>query len=194
MNKNEDDTAKSRSRKESFTSLSIFLVVLVMAIVGILLFNYFNTSSTKNSDLAASASPPNQNASLYFSPGQHSIAPNTSFTVQVRENSGLTRVNAVEADLTYPMDKLTFISTDATTSPFTIEAQNGGGEGKVTIGRGIIGSLTGDQLVASITFKTNDRAGNAQLKFSDSAALVSVQGNTNIIDAKPLKVADYTIK
>jgi len=48
------------------------------------------------------------------------------------------------------------------------------------LARGVIGTLTGDQLVAKVTFKVNI-AGTANLSFVNGTSLISSSTNQNII-------------
>lgn len=126
-----------------------------------------------NSNLKA-ASP-----RLYFSPASKDLSVGDEFSVEVRADSGKTDINAVQANFSYPADKLELVNVDANASPFTTEAQNIAGDGKVTLARGIIGKLSGDQLVATINFKAK-AGGTASLAFSKSS-LESADKNQNII-------------
>lgn len=128
--------------------------------------------------LAAPAAP-----TVYLSPDTRTLAPNTTFTVDVREDSGGSSVNAVQANLSYPATLVDFVSINTSNSAFTTEAESSGGSGVVKIGRGIIGSLTGDQLVATVTFKTKTTGGAANITFSSGTALVSSSTNQNLLSS-----------
>jgi hypothetical protein len=121
----------------------------------------------------AKAAPPPP--TVYLTPATQTVGPSSTITVQVRENSGTTAVNAVQANFSYPASLLTFVSIDTTTSAFTTAAQATGGSGQVSIARGIVGSVVGDQLVATVTFTANTTSGSASLAFTSGTALVSAQ-------------------
>ena len=125
---------------------------------------------------AAPAAP-----TIYLSPASQTMAVNTTFTVDVRENSGTTAVNAVQANITYSPALVDFVSIDTTNSAFTTAAQATGGSGQVTIARGVIGSITGDQLVGTITFKTKTTDGTAAMAFATGTALVNASTNLDIL-------------
>ena len=120
---------------------------------------------------------------LYLSPDSLSVNQGSNITVQVREESGTQTINAVQANLTYDDTKLDFVSI--TSSPaFTIEAESIGGGGSVMIGRAVEAGqppLTGDQLVATITFSTKNTPGSTPINFATGSAIVSSVGNTNIM-------------
>src|ERR1017187_1426880 len=90
---------------------------------------------------------------LYLSPASSTTTVGSTLAVTVRENSGSTAVNAVEADLSYPSALLQYSSTDFSTSAFEIGAGSTGGSGSITMARGTVNSsLSGDQIVGIVTF------------------------------------------
>jgi hypothetical protein len=127
---------------------------------------------------AAAPNPP----SIYLNPASQSYGINTTFVVDVRENSGTTPVNAVQANFTYNATLVDFVSIDATGSAFDIAAPSSGGNGSVSIARGkTTTSVTGDQLVAKVTFKTKAAGGSVAMAFTTGTALVSYSTNTDIL-------------
>jgi hypothetical protein len=139
-------------------------------------------SATSSATVTVSAPTVPPAPTVYFNPPTQGYGVGSNITIEIRENSGSTGVNAVQANFSYPTDKLTFVSADGSGSAFTTEAQSVGGNGTVTLARGIIGSLTGDQLIAKVTFKVNI-AGTATLSFANGTALISSTTNTNIISS-----------
>lgn len=123
-------------------------------------------------------------ASLYLSPASSSVAQGSSFSVSVRVNTGGDGVNAVQANLSYPVDKLDFLGISTYGTAFEIQAENTGGGGSIRIGRGHVGSVTGDQLVATITFKAKPSSGSATVGFTSGSAVVRTSDNKNIISGK----------
>ena len=117
---------------------------------------------------------------LSLSPATSTVGLGNNITVAVRENSGTDPVNAVEADLSYPTAQLQFVSIDATTSAFGVEAVSSGGSGSVTLARGGQTAVTGDQLVALVTFKAL-APGAAAVTFKSSSALVRSTDQTNVL-------------
>lgn len=139
-------------------------------------------SATASSTVTVSAPTIPPAPTIYFNPPTQGYTVGSNITIDIRENSGSTGVNAVQANFSYPSDKLTFVSADGSASGFTTEAQSVGGNGTVTLARGVIGNLTGDQLIAKITFKVNV-AGTATLSFVNGSALISSTTNQNIISS-----------
>jgi chitodextrinase len=145
--------------------------LLVFAVVFGLIGGYFLWRA-----LAAPVAP-----TIYLTPDTRTLAPNTTFTVDVREDSGGSSVNAVQANISYPATLIDFVSINTSNSAFTTEAESTGGNGQIKIGRGIIGTLTGDRLVATITFKTKTTGGTANVTFTTGSALVSSSTNQNLL-------------
>jgi len=111
---------------------------------------------------------------IYLSPGTQSIQQGNTFTVQVRENSVSQQVNVVQSNLVYDAAKLDFVSIDTSASAFDWTLDNTGGSGLVKIGRGVMaapGYVTGDQLIATVTFRAKFSPGTTSITFTaDSKA------------------------
>jgi hypothetical protein len=150
---------------------SLVLFVLVFAAVGgYILWRTF-----------AAPAPP----TIYLTPASQTFGASASFSVQVRENSGTTPVNAIQANLSYNTSLLTITSANISTagSAFGITAQATAGSGVINIGMGVSGgaSVSGDQLVATLTFTTTTTGGTALVPFTTGTALVSSSTNQNIL-------------
>ncbi|MDF2460794.1 MAG: glycoside hydrolase family 48 [Candidatus Saccharibacteria bacterium] len=122
--------------------------------------------------------------SLYLTPANAVVANTATFTVQVRESSGTDPVNAVQANLTYDATKLDFVSISDTGSAFATAAEGTGGAGVVKIARGNVTAVTGDQLVATVTFRSKISSGTAAVDFSVGSALVRSTDNVDILVTK----------
>jgi hypothetical protein len=143
-----------------------------------------NTSGSSTAAATVNVSAPSvpPAPTIYFNPPSQGYSVGSDITIEIHENSGTTGVNAVQANFGYPADKLTFVSADGSASAFTTQAQSTGGNGAVTLARGVIGSLTGDQLIAKVTFHVN-AAGTANLSFTTGSALISATTNQNILNS-----------
>ncbi len=166
-------TSKKRNKLTSFLfdgrskskPLVLFAVLLVFAGIG---------TWTLFKALAA-------NDSLSLVPASANQSLGASFTVTIHENSGTDPINAVEADLTYDQTKLQFVSIDASASAFDLSATSTGGAGSVKIARAKSStSLTGDQVVASVTF-TAIGTGSTSVSFAASSAIVLTSNATNVL-------------
>jgi hypothetical protein len=120
--------------------------------------------------------------SIYLTPGSGSYAVGSNFTVTVRENSG-SQVNAAEADLSYSTAYLEFVSIDASGSAFGIDASSTGGNGSVSIARGNTSPVSGDQLVAKVTFKAL-LAGPANVTMQNNSVVLSSSTNSNVVTTR----------
>lgn len=130
-------------------------------------------------------------AQLYLSPASGSVTNGNTVVVTIRENSYTDAVNTVQANLTYPTNRLSFQSIDTSASNFTTTVQSNGGSGTVQVGVGLLGnSLTGDQLVATMTF-TAISAGSASIQFDTGSGIARASDSTDICQQK--KGATYTI-
>jgi hypothetical protein len=199
---------KTVSKKKNFRlgmprkPLLVGLVVLFAAVAA---YFVFISNAAVNVTTNAPAAP-----AVYFSPTSQAIAINETFTVEVRENSGTTAVNAVRTNFTYPISLLEYVPTAAevtTSNPNGVsfvgsafetaaEASVNTASGAVTISRGTTGglSLTGDRLIAKLTFRAKTTGGVAGLVFTTGTALVSATSNANILPSTGgLGNANYTI-
>jgi hypothetical protein len=125
-------------------------------------------------------------STLNLSPSFQLVDQGTTFSVQVRENSGLEPVNAVQANLTYDATKLDFVSLDSPPSGtlFTTVAEGSGGAGSIRIARALAGGapvVTGDQLVATVTFRAKYIPGATAVSFAAGSAVVRSTDNIDIL-------------
>jgi hypothetical protein len=108
-------------------------------------------------------------------------------TVQVWEDSGLSTINAVQANLAYPLSKLNLVKIDSTSTAFGVEAQSSGGNGVINIARGSTTPLSGKQLVATLNFtpltSTSKQRSTASVTFTTGTALLSDVTNLDILAA-----------
>lgn len=117
-------------------------------------------------------------APLSLSASASSVVQGGTVTVYVYENSGSEPVNAVQANFTYPASSLQYDSI-SNSSAFGVVAQNSGGSGSVSIARGTISPVSGQQLVASVTFTALASSGSAALAIAAGSEVVS-STNTDV--------------
>jgi hypothetical protein len=91
-------------------------------------------------------------ASVFLSPSSGSVTNGNNLVVNVFEDSGAEPVNAASLRISYPTSLLQYVSI-SNSSAFNIVATSSGGGGAVSIDRGANPAVTGNQLIASITFK-----------------------------------------
>lgn len=128
---------------------------------------------------------------LYLTPPKGSFTNGSTVTVQIRENSYGIAVNTVQANLSYPSALLQFGSISTTGSPFTTTIQSTGGSGSIQLGVGILsGSVSGDQLVGTVTF-TVIATGSARLDFTDGSGVADASTSSDVL--KRLFGASYAL-
>ena len=130
------------------------------------------------------AKPAHAAASLYLAPGGATVSQGSTFSVSIRTNTGGASVNAVQANLTYPADKLNFLGIGTGGSAFGITAEGSGGGGSIKIGRGSVSAQSGDLLIATVTFSAIPSSGSATVSFAGGSSVVSSSTNANIVGGK----------
>lgn len=152
-------------------------ILIILAVACFSFAGYFVFLSKASGPVTNTYNAPN----IYLSPTTQPLPASQTFTVQVRANSGTTNVNAVQTDFTYPASLIDLVSIDTSTSAYQTGAVSSGANGNVSIARGQIGGLTGDQLVATITFKSKTTGGVANFQFTNGTSLLSSSTNVNIL-------------
>jgi hypothetical protein len=161
--------------KNRFSRLELGIFVLIFAVVGaVVLWISFAAPTAPN---------------VYLTPSTTVAGTNTTFTMQLRENSGTTPVNFVEATFTFPTTIIGCVSVDGTGSSFSTVPQNGTvcstGSGSVSVDRGTAAvagnSVTGDQLIATITFTTKSTGGTANFAFTNATKLYNATTDVDIL-------------
>ena len=123
----------------------------------------------------ASAAP-----NLFFNPSATQVTEGQMVTVQVREDSGTVPVNAVQANISYPADKLEMKYINVVGSEFQITAEQTTTEGSVRLARGRQGApLTGSRQIAQITFVAKS-AGTAEIDYTAGSVVVNSTDNSNV--------------
>lgn len=118
-------------------------------------------------------------ATLYLTPSSSSVVKGSTLTINVYENSGTEPVNAVQANFSYSAASLQYVSIN-NSSAFGVVAQNQQSSGSISIARGAQPSVTGAQLVASVTFTALASSGSAAFAFTSGSSVVSANTNTDI--------------
>lgn len=123
-------------------------------------------------------------AVLYLSPGSATVKAGSTLAVYIRVNSGSEPVNAVQANLTYPADRLEFKSISSAGSAFDISAEASGGGGSVRIARGSVNPVTGDKLVATVYFRVLASSGSGSIMFAGGSDVIRSTDNVSILAGK----------
>lgn len=147
-----------------WSPLTFALLAIVTIMAGYLLVNLSHGASTV----------------FYLSPSGATIAQNDTFVVDVRLDTGGESVNAVQANLSYPADKLDLVNITDVGSAFKTQAESQGGSGSIRLARSTTGGSTpvvGDVLVASIYFKAKVSAGSAAVVFAAGSGVARSNGD-----------------
>lgn len=184
-NKSKQLASKTNASSNLFTSMGFTVShfkygLFLVAVLAIGVFGGYVINNSQAEDSPQQSTVASTSASLYLMPASQNVSNNQSFNVSIKANSGDTNVNAVQASISYPTDLLEVTSISTNDSPYKMDVISTNTNGVVSIARGQIGGLTGDNLIANITFKSK-KAGNATLKFVNETALVNSKTNQNIV-------------
>lgn len=133
---------------------------------------------------------PVSNVKMWLLPASQQVAIGSVVTTEIWVDSDTQPVNAAQASLTYPVDRLEFAGIDTTTSGFGISAESSGASGKISVVRGSTEPLTGKQLVAKVNFKALAR-GNAKVNFTKQSQLLRTTDNVNVLSS--MTGAQYSV-
>jgi hypothetical protein len=168
----------SPSKLEHFNIFAGLFFVIAFAII---------TSLSAITTMAAKPQPVRSTPNLSLSPSSASVSAGSTLAVQIWMDSGVSTVNAVQANLSYPLNKFNFVNIDSAGTAFGVEAQSTGGNGTVNIARGSTAPLSGKQLVATVNFtplsSINKHRSTASVTFTTGTALLSDVTNTSILAA-----------
>ncbi|MFI5240735.1 MAG: fibronectin type III domain-containing protein [Candidatus Saccharimonadia bacterium] len=127
---------------------------------------------------------------LSLVPSSSTVSLGSNFTVAVHENSNTDAINAVESDLTYDKTKLNLVSIDTTTntnfnSPAgacpSVSPSPISNTGTIQIACAkFTSTLTGDQVVANITF-TAIGTGAAAVSFANTSSIIRASDTVNVL-------------
>ncbi len=131
-------------------------------------------------------------SSLSFSPSSGTINRDATLRVSVYVNTGTEKANALQADVAYPLDKLQFLSISTSGTALTIFAEKSASGGVVHLAGGSPSpGISGNKLIATITFKVLAETGTAGLSFTNDSAVLRDSDNANILTAKG--AGNYTL-
>lgn len=145
--------------------------------------NSNSTSSNGSSNGSKNSATPSLSlASSSGSGPDQNVSKGSEVVVEVWADSSGQPVNAVQTVLSYPKDKLKYVSIDASGSAFSVAANSKSSDGTVTIARGNPEPISGRLLVAKVHFIVLGDLGKAPISFGSGTALVSAKTHQNILD------------
>lgn len=159
-------------KKKGFSRRQLSAFILVFAFVGGIVI-YFT--------FAASLPPP----SVYLSPSSGNVNNGDTLTVDVYEDSGTDPVNVAQVNLAYSTSQLSYVSfTNSAAWPNAAQSPSGD-TGSLKFARfqtpcgPSCGSVTGANLVVTVTFKVVGTSGTADINFDTGTTLVRSDNNQN---------------
>jgi len=173
------ERARFKHLKVNFMENRFGPLVFVLLFAGVGAFLIFRGSASPK--LASPAVANNSQARMWLVPSKQTVSLNSTLTAEIWVDSGDQAVNAVQADLSYPTDRLQFVNIDTEASAFGVGAEAKGANGRITVARGNIAQLIGKQLVAKVTFQAIAADGQADLTFSQESRLLRSSDNLNIL-------------
>ena len=149
----------------------LILAALIFALVGVVAVY-----------LAMASGRTRSSVSLSMSPSSQKLTQNSDFVVTVTLDTAGKSVNAVQANISYPADKFSYVGTDSSTSSFAIQAEESQQPGSIRIARGSTSAVSGSQVVVTkLTFKPVASSRKSTISFGSGTAVVSSTTNTNIL-------------
>ncbi len=133
-------------------------------------------------------------ATLYFSPSTGKYEQGSTLKVNVYTNTQGESINAVQANFSYPQDKLQFLSISTAGSVLSIFAEKVGGGGIVKVAGGNLEPFTGSKLIASVYFKVLTNTGSATLSFRQDCAVVKATDNQNALKSTSAATFEFLPK
>lgn len=121
---------------------------------------------------------------LKLSPATTTVASGANATFEIREDSGSTLVNAVQANLKFDPSKLQYIGADSANADFPLNAVTSTGNGTVKLTRALNGgdpAVSGDKLVTTVTFKLLAASGSTPLDFDDGSIISTTDGQNALV-------------
>jgi hypothetical protein len=156
--------------------------VMVTAALAVLAFAVIAPARSAAPGRAAlAAAPP---ATLYVTGLNGPVTAGQTVTVDVRLRSDTIPANAVQADLTFPEAELQYTSADVNEQVWGVTAATTGGSGSASVQVGSTTPVTGDTLVATITF-TALQDGTPAVTVAPSSVALSADTNVDLLVAPP---------
>lgn len=133
---------------------------------------------------------------FYVSPANGTYGTGSTISAAIRLNSSSVKTTTAQAVISYPADKLQYVSVTEG-GVYTTQMRTKNTSGSLDIIRGIAGGgegKTGDNLVVTVNFKVLASSGTANLAIANGSAVYDASGSgANILDAVSSAGASYTL-
>ncbi len=162
--------------KKVLWTISLFIVFLLLPVT-----LYIAQTKQVTTQHASFLSGNNTNL-IYFYPSEDTVSGNQPLIVNVRT---VTResINAIQANIHYPAQLLHVTNITYDGSSFDIQAEEKRMPGLIKIARGVINPVSGDNLIATITFTPIAiNSSIASLSFTNGTAVVDSTRSQNILE------------
>lgn len=172
MNEGMAATVQDYKKKPVFSRTRLLVIVVLFVILGAVLLQ-----------LSRASDPRSGGSQLYIETSAASVKSGEEFEAVVRVNSDGQTINAVQALVAYPTDKLELVGrVDAQSSAFNIDVIAQENKGVVNILRGNYDPLLGSDLeLARLTFRAIADSGNVTLDVQDNSFVVTSANGSNIL-------------
>lgn len=143
----------------------ILVVIALFAVIGAGLIIYSNAATpTQPSSVTTLAGGP---ASLSLNPASGNFASGTTIAAGIYVDSGSAEVSTVDVKLNYDTTKLDFVSIDGSGGALSTCTENTGGSGNASlVCTKLGGSITGNQKIGNVNFRTKVNSGISAVSFS----------------------------
>jgi len=124
-------------------------------------------------------------SSLWFSPTSGTFSKDSTLNLKIGIDTKGEAINAVQANVLYPADKLQFLSASTSGSALTIIAEKSGGGGVIRIAGGTLPpGFSGSKLIASLSFKVMSDSGTGSLNFAGDSSALRISDNSESLSSK----------
>lgn len=148
--------------------------------VKILLSFFYTLIFTLFASLAAYANTAHNDAQLILKPNASFATAGESWRVPIYVDTAASQVNAIQVNLSYPVDKMEVLSIDTSDSAFAVQAENKFGQGSIKIARGSITPISGETKVATVVFQIRSQTNIKDVTLAPGTAVITSQDNANI--------------
>lgn len=119
---------------------------------------------------------------IILTPNSKPVSKGEDLAVKVELETGKGNgTNSYMAILSYPQDKLEFVSINTDGSPFAMSLVSKGGDGKVSMIRGSTKTVEGKLLAGTVNFKAKSQADASDVKVTNESAIIRSSDNSNIL-------------
>lgn len=118
------------------------------------------------------------NADVYLNPASGDVSSGDEFQVSIMVDSGEFNMDAAEVRLDFNPSEFSYVSHENSQSNFGVDANFDSGEGFIQITGGSTNELSGDQLLAIVTFDALGEGTSAPITINDEHTRVAYAGGS----------------